>query len=456
MASWKQGTKSLDLKNISDRIAKGQVVSAQERKQLEDFVLDMAEIQTRGYTIGGQAMNLGLETLPFALEFAAGLFTSGGTASLGAVGSKLAQKGISETIKGATKEAIEQGVGKTIAKGVGKVLYDSTINPKTLAFSATRLPQQIRARYGDIMLSDSVMISQDGQLILQEATQNPATAFLKALALTNIEVGSEMAGMTLFEPAKRKLSGVIAPKILEKLPTKFADKLTKTAETITGLPFFKAVESLGFNGIIEEMGEERVADILKFAFNLDNQEGYSFEQLLDAVFVSPKELAAEALSFGAMGAGANILDSGLRKISKKYDKDDFLIDAGIFRTSIRESKIDAKVKDELTKAGKTEEEIETVLHGATREDKVQYLKDKNIENIEVASEENIKADSFRQAMEKEAYDKFIEFGINEKQALVIVMREFHLVVILVFIFLVSPSANECAQDNYTALHRICQ
>lgn len=383
MATWKQGTKSLKLKDISDKIAKGQAVSAQERKQLEDFVLDMAEMQTRGYTIGGGAMNLALDTLPFVAEFGIGLLTTGGTASLGAAGAKVAQKGVAKAIEGATKKAVEQGIGKTIAKGVGKVAYDATINPRTLAFSVTRLPQQIRARYGDVMLSDSVMVSEDGQVILQESQEKPATAFLKALGLTNIEVASEMAGATLFEPVKKKLAGVIAPKILEKLPSKFAEKLTKTAEEITGLPFFKAVESLGFNGIIEEMGEERVGDILKFAFDLDNQEGYSFEQLLDAVFATPKELAQEALAFGAFGVGANIAHQGLKKVSKKYDKDDFLIDAGIFRVGGKDSKIDAKVRDELTKEGKTEEEIETVLDGATSADKVQYLKNKGIENIEV-------------------------------------------------------------------------
>ena len=383
MATWKQGTKSLKLKDISDKIAKGQAVSAQERKQLEDFVLDMAEMQTRGYTIGGGAINFALDTLPFVAEFGIGLLTTGGTASLGATGAKVAQKGVAKAIEGATKKAVEQGIGKTIAKGVGKVAYDATINPRTLAFSATRLPQQIRARYGDVMLSDSVMVSEDGQVILQESQEKPATAFLKALGLTNIEVASEMAGATLFEPVKKKLAGVIAPKILEKLPTKFAEKLTKTAEEITGLPFFKAVESLGFNGIIEEMGEERVGDVLKFAFDLDNQEGYSFEQLLDAVFATPKELAQEALAFGAFGVGANIAHQGLKKISKKYDKDDFLIDAGIFRVGGKDSKIDAKVRDELTKEGKTEEEIETVLDGATSADKVQYLKNKRVENIEV-------------------------------------------------------------------------
>lgn len=379
MATWKQGTKSLNLKNISERMARGEVISNQEKKQLENFVLDMAEIQTRGYTFGGGAVNLITETLPFVAEFGIGLLTSGGTASLGAVGSKVAQKGAQKVVEGAVKE----GIGKTIAKGVGKVAYDATINPRTLAFSATRLPQQIRARYGDVMLSDSVMVSEDGQVILQEAKEKPATAFLKALALTNIEVASEMAGMTLFDPIKKQLGGMIAPKILEKLPTKFADKFIKTAQEVTNLPFFKAVESLGFNGIIEEMGEERVGDVLRYAFDLDDKEGYNFEQLLDAIFVSPEQLATEAVAFGVMGVGANIANAGLKKVSQKYDKDDFLIDAGIFRVGDKLDKIDSKVKSELEKDGKTPEEIETVLQGATREDKVQYLRNKDVKNIEV-------------------------------------------------------------------------
>lgn len=411
-----QGAEAFRLKGISDKIRRGEVISAQEKKQMEEFVLDMAETQTRGMTFGAKALNLITNTTPFALEFGLGLATSGGVASLGAVGSKIAQKGAIKTVKEGVEKAVEQGLGKTIAKGVGKVAYDATINPRTWAFTATRLPQQVFARMGEIELNDSMYVTPQGQLILSEAEANPGTALLKALALTNIESASEMSGLTLFDPIKRKLSGVIAPKVLEKLPGKFASKLTETVEKTFNVPFLKAVEQLGFNGVIEEMGEERVGDILRFAFDLDDKEGFSFEQLLDAVFVSPEQMALEAVSFGAFGVGANLSNAGLKKVSEIYSKDDFLIDAGVFRAGGALDKIDKKVKSLLEQSGKTEEEINTVLQHADRETKVQYLKDKKIDTIEVISEENKRLDAFATSMHEELYNKLIDLGMDKNLA----------------------------------------
>ena len=409
MGTWKEGTKSFDLKNISDKMKTGQVITPEERQKFEDFILDMAEVQTRGYTFGGGAMNIGLETIPFMAEFGIGLLTSGGTASVGATASKL------------STEVMKKGLTKQIGEGIKKTAFNATLNPRTYAFTATRLPQQVRARMGDILLSDSVAISPEGQAILKESEEKPAIAFMKALALTNIETASELSGAMLVRPvlnATGKLSKVIASPIAKLFPEGFADKFIKLAEQTTKLPFFKAVDDLGWNGILEEMGEERVGDLLQFAFNLDGEEGYSFEQLLDALFPSPKELGQEALSFAVTGMGMNAVNAGLKKTSPKYTKDGFLIDAGIFRLAGYDSYIDSKVKEELEKRGKSEEEIDNALDFSTRDDKVQFLKDANatFDSKKEYDEKEFAKELKRAEVEDKAYEKLVEGGVNQDVA----------------------------------------
>ena len=373
MGTWQEGTETFGIKNISDKLKKGQVVSPEERQKYEDFILDMAEIQTRGYTFGGGATNIGLETLPFMAEFGIGLLTTGGTASIGATTSKIGAETVKKTVK------------QKIAEGVKKTAFNATLNPKTYAFTATRLPQQVRARMGDIMLSDSIAITPEGQAILKEGETSPAIAFMKALAMTNVEVASEISGAMLVRHVMQgagQLSKAIASPVLKHLPDGFAEKFVKLAEEATKLPFAKAVDELGFNGVLEEIGEERVGDLLKFALNIDEEEGYSFEQLLDAVFPSAEQLGQEALSFGVTGVAMNVAHAGLKslpKVGEKYTKDGFLIDAGIFRTHGYDSYLDSKVKEELTKKGKTEDEIENVLDFSTRDDKIQFLKESKTE-----------------------------------------------------------------------------
>ena len=412
MGTWAQGSKSFNIKNISEKLQTGQVITPEERKQFEDFVLDLAEIQTRGYSFGGGAMNIGLETIPFMAEFALGLLTTGGTSSFGATTSRL------------STEFVKKGLAKQIGEGIAKTAYNASINPKTLAFTATRLPQQVRARMGDIMLSDSLAISPEGQAILKESETTPAIAFLKALALTNIEVGSEMSGEILVRPfmqAGAKLGKVIAEPVLKMLPKGFADKFVKLAEDVTKLPFAKAVDTLGWNGILEEMGEERVGDLLQFAFNLDGEDGWSFEQLLNAIFPSVEQLGQEALSFGVTGMGMNAVHNTLRAIPKvgdKYTKDGFLLDAGIFRMQGYDSYLDKKVRETLKEKGKKEDEIDNALHFSSRDDKVQFLKDAK---TEFDTKKEFDAKEFEKDLQAEeikdkTYQKFLQGGVSQDVA----------------------------------------
>ena len=380
MSTFKEGEKSFKIKGISDKIRNGQYITPEEREQFDNFVLDMAEIQTRGYSFGGGATNIGLETLPFMAEFAIGLLTTGGGASFA---SSIAKGGIKATAKeiGKTvaKEVAEEGLAKTIAKGAGQTLYNATLNPATYKFAGTRLPQQVYARMGDIQLSDSMYVTPEGQTVLKEAETKPATAFMKALALTNIETASEMSGEILVRPIMQGLGKIVAPKVLRQMASKtFPEKFVKLAEQATNMPFARAVDTLGWNGVLEEIGEERIGDLLQFAFNLDDKEGYSFEQLLDAVFPSSEQLGQEALAFAVTGAGMNAVHGTLNKVSPKYNKDGFLLDSGIFRVAGYDNLVDKRVKSILKEQGKSEEEIENAVQFSSREDKIEFLKQNNM------------------------------------------------------------------------------
>ena len=412
-----QGKQTFKIKSISDKLRNGQRISAEERQQFDDFLLDMAEIQARGYTFGGGAVNIGLETLPFVAEFGVGLLTSGGIGSLGSATAKTGAKATLQGMKNNIAKTLAEKTGKEIAgdivKGAGKVAYNTTLNPRTYAFSMTRLPQQVYARMGDVMLSDSLAISEEGQVILKEAEAKPATAFMKALALTNIEVASEASGDILVRPFLHGMERVVGLKALKQLAkTKLPENFVKLAEEVTNLPFLKAVDQLGFNGILEEIGEERVADLLKFSFNLDDKEGYSFEQFLDSAFVSPAELAQEAVAFGVIGAGANVVNKGLQKVSEKYTKDGFLVDAGIFRVAGQDSLLDAKVKETLKQQGVSDEDIENVIQFASRDDKAEFLKHGNL-NQEVINERAEKVSEIK----NKYYTQNLNAGIEDTEAL---------------------------------------
>lgn len=227
--------------------------------------------------------------------------------------------------------------------------------------------------------------------------------------------------------AGRTISNFINKNVLNKLPKNFVSGFKDLVQKTTNLPFMQALNKYGYYGILEEMGEERIGDFLRVVCNLDGEEGYSFDQFARALFPSAEQLAVEAILFGLTGgaiAGGlhgikktvdytrykniaeNIKDQtkkedgtynvekmktlikknnpditnenlnkvvtsitqGIRK-AENYSLDDFLIDAGIFRTPYKESITDTRLRNILANGKISDEEVETIINFASNEEK---------------------------------------------------------------------------------------
>lgn len=417
---------SLKIKRIQDKASEGIQLTPEEMNTYKEFVLDIASLSARGQTIPSMAFDGLLQSIPYAVEMGVGLATAGegvGLASLGQTGAKI---GVKQTLKQGviktTKEAVKNKLANTTAK---TLLRDSTIGVGK--FNMKYLPQQGVKRFGEIEVDNNLYLTPEGEVLLNEAETNPATSALKAMAMTHIETISETAGYA-FTAGGKALGTVIHSKVLDKLPKSFAKNFDKLAKDVTGLTGFKALEKYGFNGLLEEFGEERVADLLKVTFNLDDQEGYSFDQFVGAMFPPKEQAIAELLSFALMGGAGvgikktadyakyktianqikdqslkkdgtynltrmkklikqnnpsisatnlnkaiNSIQNGILK-TKDYSVDDFLLDCGVFRLHAKKSITDERLTEILEKGGVKEEDIEEFLDFASNDDKAQLLK----------------------------------------------------------------------------------
>ncbi len=417
---------SLKIKHIQDKASEGIQLTPEEMNTYKEFVLDIASLSARGQTIPSMAFDGLLQSIPYAVEMGVGLATAGegvGLASLGQTGAKI---GVKQTLKQGviktTKEAVKNKLANTTAK---TLLRDTTIGVGK--FNMKYLPQQGVKRFGEIEVDNNLYLTPEGEVLLNEAETNPAISALKAMAMTHIETLSETAGYA-FTAGGKALGSVIHSKVLDKMPKSFAKNFDKLAKDITGLTGFKALEKYGFNGLLEEFGEERVADLLKVTFNLDEQEGYSFDQFVGAMFPPKEQAIAELLSFALMGGAGvgikktadysryktiandirnqslkkdgtynltrmkklikqsnpsisatnlnkaiNSIQNGILK-TKDYSVDDFLLDCGVFRLHAKKSITDERLTEILEKGGVKEEDIEEFLDFASNDDKAQLLK----------------------------------------------------------------------------------
>ena len=451
---------NLKILNLQNKVREGVQLSSEEMETYKEFVLDIASQSARGQTIPSMAFDGFLQSVPYMGEFGVGLATSKegiGLASLGQTGGKLAVKkalkdlGV-KTIKDTTKQQVKKQIALNTSKNL---LKDSTIG--VAKFNMKYLPQQGVKRFSEVELDENLMVTPEGQVLINEAENNPATSVLKAMALMQIESFSETAGFA-FNYGERAIGKYISPILLKHLPSKFITNLNKLSKQVTGLSTVKALQKFGWNGLLEEYGEERVSDFLQTTFDLDGQKGYSFEQFLQAIFPPKEQAIAELLSFAIMGGtgtgikkgvdysryrsiakdiqekskskdgsydiekmkrlikrnNPTISDENLNKAvksvnegilkTKDYSVDDFLLDCGVFRMYARKSNTDERLTKILQEGGVKEEEIENFLDYASLDDKAQLLKIHEEANIPKQDYSALKSDLLKAGHSEEQAD----------------------------------------------------
>lgn len=273
----------------------GEVLSQEEKDKMREYVLDMAEIQARGYSIRGQISDAALRMPAYIGEFGLAVFTVG--AAVPAL---------------ATKEAAKTGA-KIGAKQFAKRAAKGALKKAAVAGGATALMPHRVAKSGiDDYLNDSLAITDKGRLFIQEAEKAPATYAMRAMGNVYIENFSEMLGGELFSPIV-KSAGKGVKRVL---PKKFVEEFAKLSKSATNKSVQQAIEKFGWNGLLQEIGEERIADLLRTSFDLDQEEGHSTEQFLSAIFPDKEQLLVEigVLSmFGGASRATQALGNKLKK-----------------------------------------------------------------------------------------------------------------------------------------------
>jgi len=207
-----------------------------------------------------------VDMLPYMAEF----IWSGGVASLARIGArKLGRKVLGKYAR--------RGVGRLAVKGAGWTAGGLARATTTMSGRAARAFAE--KRLGDVALGP------EGQYI-QKNSKGPFEAAWKALATTTIEAMSEVAGRHLTKGAGKVISKTPG---VGKLASRLQDQLRRIWNSSgKALPYDKALQKLGYHGVIEEIAEERLADGMRAVlgvedFGLDADKSTIFSRLAAAV-----------------------------------------------------------------------------------------------------------------------------------------------------------------------------
>ena len=350
----------IGLLNSINRLKKGEQISEKEKDVLVDYLRELKEIQVRGTTVPNKAINAALNSIPYMIEFGVGVGAEGATfggstaVSAGALSKaaakKAARKAVEKALKEASTESLMTGTKKalslTAAKGIYKNTQKSIIEsgakgaigelgikesakiiakntPKdiakaTIGSNAMRYMtgKNLVGGYTERQLDTSFSITDAGELAFSNP-ENPALSFFKALGSTVFENYTETTGW-MFAP----VTSYFAKPIQKVMPKKFFTGFEKLVESRYGMKATNALKKYGYDGVIEEMGEEVLNRFLCQTFGINGLESYNLEGFMNNVFYAdkPEEWLSEALSFAIMGGAGHAAQGSYSALKEYFEK----------------------------------------------------------------------------------------------------------------------------------------
>lgn len=276
----KKGYDTYGIYSSAKKLEAGEEITPEESEKINKFIDKTIEMNLRGFSVGGGIAYYGASLPAFMTEFA---LTAG-------AGKAVQVATVQAATKIAEKAALKTAVATTAAKTTG-------IAARVAAQTAL-MPSLYVPKFAERRLNDAMAITDKGEIILKESKETPAISALKAFSHSSAEVASELSGAAIgkyvVSPVAKRLGTPIAT-AAEKLPVKLRQGIYEAYKKIQpNATVSKVFSRAGFNGMINELGEERVADVMRETLNLALEDGYTFDQVLDGITPSKDQLLTEA------------------------------------------------------------------------------------------------------------------------------------------------------------------
>jgi len=447
--------------NTLRRLKNGEEVSDVDAELLYDFLREEKEKEVRGVTFAGKTLD-GVRTgVGYLAEFGLGLLAVGADGiglaaiakTLGDIGAKkAARKAVQAVLKeAAIKSAAPAAVKTTVPLSTAKKIYKDTLvkttGTKALANvglkeaakeTAKGLPKAIgtSAAFGNTVmlphtineiaskqLATGIYITDFGDAVLTDS-ENLALSIMKAIGSSTFEVLTETAGWT-FSP----IASYFAKPVQKVLPKKFFTEFDKLVSSRYGVAASEALRKYGYDGILEEMGEEVLNRFLCQVFGINGLDEYNFEGFMNNVLYANdlSQWGVEALSFAAVGGGARLAAGGASKVGetwkkKQYEKDVAKIAAkanSLEKFYLEQGMIKIEGSQSLA-----EQELRKVWSEQNVDENLQNEVLKNMSETEIRSElkkaieekaENSTPEQAAERIEKDLTKKFMDNKIFAKE-----------------------------------------
>jgi hypothetical protein len=281
-----------DAKNLLDLY---NAASAAETRDLtpEEFraLWRWSREQNRPTSLGYDVASVLTEMPAFAIETLLGGAVAGRVAAK--TGMKAASVGVKRAVRAAVDSMTEAGVARMVGRGAINLGEKAAAALGTSAVTTALMPGRIAASAAERTLAEHVGIDGErAQLVLSGSIPSFLDALPEGALDTWIENFSERSGGMIPLPnAIRALQARVIGEATRRVPGMTAGKILS-----------EIARGAGWDGVLAEMGEERVGDILRAALLDDPWEN---------VIPSGRQLLTEAIAFSVPGA----VSTGIQKVA---------------------------------------------------------------------------------------------------------------------------------------------
>lgn len=271
------------IKGIAEKQQQGQPLTDGETKTLNDFIDKTVEMRVRGFSVPAGIAYYGAQMPAFMSEFA----LTGGALS---TGKALLTKGITKTAEAATEKAV----------ATSAISAATNIAAGTAAVGAVYTPT-----YAERRLNDFMAVTDKGEQIFKQSEESPAKSALMSAGYTAIQFGTEATGPYIGKYLINPITNALkTPCVLaiNKAPVALQTALYDAYRAIKpNATISEAFSKVGFNSMLEELGENRVQDILNGVMGLAGENNYTYDDFIKGVTPDSHQFAIEAGLIGVVG-----------------------------------------------------------------------------------------------------------------------------------------------------------
>lgn len=278
-----QAANALAVKSIADKLQNGEQITPEDKTTLNDYLNEEIEKRVRGYSWGGKVAYVGSQIPAFVVEFA----LSDGYG-------KLAQTAVKEA-------AIDAGVHSALSSAIGATTRVAT--------TTALMPAQVVEKYGERRLNDAITITDKGEAILTPSKESPAYSAALAFAHTSADVAGQLTaplvGKFIVQPAGSLLKTPLVA-AANQLPAATKEALYNAYKLIKpNAKVSDVLSAAGWQGMIEQLGANRVTQILNSSLDFADDKNMTTDQYLAALTPTKDQLYLEGGLIGIAGAASS-------------------------------------------------------------------------------------------------------------------------------------------------------